>query len=1001
MDLNSEYSGDNGPTVSRAMSIATLNSDMEEPSSISYLDNVLRYEFQRAPEHAKEGSEGLNDASDKRTLLRSPSWRSLAQAEADEMAPTVWTADGLEKKPVAADKERGPIAQFCENLQNKRAWTAAYVFFTAYALFSIDIDALAGDKSSKVGIAICTTFVALAFLLELIVHGMGKEGYIYSAFFILDLVAFISLIPDTIIFQIANDDNAFVAGRSSRLTRMLRLFGRSARAARLNRFGRIARIAALMPKIQELQRYWVHQVEDQDATRVLEKKIYRIFCFLDEDMDSYISKSALRLCRDKLFDLARIENSKKTEWTSKLRMLADAAASARISVPRVRPSTEQSNGGQTPVSTIVTIGASQLHGSESALNDSLQNTLDIPKQDTTHLALAIPNGLNKSTRADSKPFPDQVEYIEFRDSLMNEPPLYEWLKNSVVRQLKRGQNVQALRQRNAEYIGVKVAMAILIIILVLSYVELLTEDTSLSWGFERLNAYVKLTIGAPEFNSTIPMAIRRQVITWGKQNEWGRPDRPLLYLDLQRQVYCNSLRPNGVSCSSPLSETTLWQQRKTLNEVDQDVSASPYRTSDLLLLRYPEFSQQDVDISAEELENQTEAVALFLNRVDTQASARDSIFTTWGVLLLIMGGITLLTRDLNYLSKNLLKPLVELSDEVESITRLQLAATTNADDENQPATSEIRLLRRRFNGMKTAIRSWGKYVPWPVVQLMMRKDAEANIEVSERQVTMFFSDIASFTTIVESIPPEKSLLMLSRYFQEMSKIVDQHGGIVVEFIGDAILCIYGAPVVNDKHATVAVMAAAEMLAAMTGINQWLTRRDLPKIAIRCGIHTGEVLVGNMGMQYRIKYGIVGDECSMPGRLEELNKTYGTQLLVSESTHSDMEIDGFVSRPIDFIRGSEETHDKESQQIFEVWKSNKKQSKAALEEKAADLYTEAVQHYRHKRFSEAKDGFTQAGKAMHKLTGTQDVASALMLKRCLSYMEKPPPDNWDGVWDRGN
>ncbi|CAK9058155.1 Adenylate cyclase 1 (ATP pyrophosphate-lyase 1) (Adenylyl cyclase 1) [Durusdinium trenchii] len=690
------------------------------------------------------------------------------------MAPTVWTADGLEKKPVAADRERGPIAQFCENLQNKRAWTAAYVFFTAYALFSIDIDALAGDKSSKVGIAICTTFVALAFLLELIVHGMGKEGYIYSAFFILDLVAFISLIPDTIIFQIANDDNAFVAGRSSRLTRMLRLFGRSARAARLNRFGRIARIAALMPKIQELQRYWVHQVEDQDATRVLEKKIYRIFCFLDEDMDSYISKSALRLCRDKLFDLARIENSKKTEWTSKLRMLADAAASARISVPR----------------------------------------------DTTHLALAIPNGLNKSTRpdlngfvgpcADSKPFPDQVEYIEFRDSLMNEPPLYEWLKNSVVRQLKRGQNVQALRQRNAEYIGVKVAMAILIIILVLSYVELLTEDTSLSWGFERLNAYVKLTIGTEAANQG-RSGWPQQVITWGKQNEWGRPDRPLLYLDLQRQVYCNSLRPNGVSCSSPLSETTLWQQRKTLNEVDQDVSASPYRTSDLLLLRYPEFSQQDVDISAEELENQTEAVALFLNRVDTQASARDSIFTTWGVLLLIMGGITLLTRDLNYLSKNLLKPLVELSDEVESITRLQLAATTNADDENQPATSEIRLLRRRFNGMKTAIRSWGKYVPWPVVQLMMRKDAEANIEVSERQVTMFFSDIASFTTIVESIPPEKSLLMLSRYFQEMSKIVDQHGGIVVEFIGDAILCIYGAPVVNDKHATVAVMAAVSLL----------------------------------------------------------------------------------------------------------------------------------------------------------------------------------------------
>lgn len=284
---------------------------------------------------------------------------------------------------------------------------------------------------------------------------------------------------------------------------------------------------------------------------------------------------------------------------------------------------------------------------------------------------------------------------------------------------------------------------------------------------------------------------------------------------------------------------------------------------------------------------------------------------------------------------------------------------------------------------------------------MMRKDAEANIEVSERKVTMFFSDIASFTTIVESMPPQKSLLLLSRYFQEMSKIVDQHGGIVVEFIGDAILCIYGAPVVNDKHPTVAVMAAVEMLAAMTGINQWLQRRGLPTISIRCGIHTGEVLVGNMGMQYRIKYGIVGDETSMPGRLEELNKTYGTQLLVSESTHSEMEIEGFVSRPIDFIRPSESAQERESQQIFEVWKSNKKPFKASLEEKATDIYAEGMQHYRHGRFSEAKDCFTTAGKAMHKLTGTQDTASALMLNRCTSYLETPPPENWDGVWDRNN
>ncbi|CAE7549731.1 cya1 [Symbiodinium natans] len=764
--------------------------------------------------------------------------------------------------------EKGPIQEFCEQLQNKRAWTGTYIFFTAYALFAIDIDAMVGDKSSRIGVAICTTLVAIAFLFELFVHCMGKRGYMTSAFFILDLVAFISLIPDTIIMQLANDGSAFVAGRSSRLTRMLRLFGRSARAARLNRFGRIARIAAFMPKLQELQRFWGHKVEEDDAARVLEKKIYRVFCFLDEDMDSWVAKSALETCKDKLFNMAHLEK-KKPEWASKLRMLA-AAAHVTTKVRRDDPSASPnaiSNGtgldSQTPA--------------DIATAPSIASTAkSLAKKDGAIL------GSQSLARGIEKPFQDQVDYPEFRDAIMSEPPLVQWLKNAVIRQLKRGNNMQAVRQRNAEYIGVKVAMAILFIIAILSYVEPLMEDTSLNYAFAAMNSFVAIKYGSPPVNTTIPDVVRRQVATWTLHEGWARPHRPLLYLDLQRKVYCNSLLgAHEKRCDAPLSEPLVWGATKRLDEVDIDVIASKHRQMDLLLMRYPDFD--DEDITAEDLENMTEAVALFLNRADTVATARDSIITTWVVLFLIVIGITLLTRDLTYLSKNLLKPLVELADEVESITRLQLAATATKSassqslEESQNVSSEIRLLRRRFDSMKTAIRSWGKYVPWPVVQLMMRKDAEANIEVSERKVTMFFSDIASFTTIVESLPPKSSLLLLSRYFQEMSKIVDAHGGIVVEFIGDAILCIYGAPVVNDSHATVAVRAAVEMLQAMSSINAWLERRELPRISIRCGVHTGKVLVGNMGMQSRIKYGIAtwrnirilsflrGSRCGRPRR----------------------------------------------------------------------------------------------------------------------------------------
>ncbi|CAE7224847.1 cya1 [Symbiodinium necroappetens] len=918
--------------IGRAVSIATQLSDHEEgqePPSISYLDNVLRYEFRRGGpgEDARAGTSIWNESETSRGLLRSQSWRSLAAAEAEEGTPTVWTAEGLEKQTEWSQEwDKGPIQEFCENLANKRSWTGTYVFFTAYALFAIDIDAMAGDKSSRIGVAIVTTLVAIAFLFELVVHCIGKKGYMTSAFFMLDLVAFISLIPDTILMQLATDGSAFVAGRSSRLTRMLRLFGRSARAARLNRFGRIARIAAFMPKIQELSRFWGHKVEDDDAARVLEKKLYRVFCFLDEDMDSWVAKSALDTCKDKLFQMAHLEK-KKSEWGSKLRMLAATttftSSKARKDDPHSSASNTTGLDSQTPADLA------------SSFASRPPSPRSLAKKDG-----AVIGSQTMARASDNKPYQDQVDYPEFRDAIMSEPPLVQWLKNAVIRQLKRGNNMQAVRQRNAEYIGVKVAMAILFIIAILSYVEPLMEDTSLNYGFVSMNSFVGLTTGSPAVNTTIPDVIRRQVATWTLHEGWARPERPLLYLDLQRKVYCNSLvGSNERRCDAPLSEALVWGQTKRLDEVDVDVISSEYRQMDLLLMRYPDFDNQD--ITAEDLEERTEAVALFLNRADTVATARDSIITTWVVLFLIVIGISLLTRDLTYLSKNLLKPLVELADEVESITRLQLAATNSATTHSlelaQNVSSEIRLLRRRFDSMKTAIRSWGKYVPWPVVQLMMRKDAEANIEVSERKVTMFFSDIASFTTIVESLPPKSSLLLLSRYFQEMSKIVDAHGGIVVEFIGDAILCIYGAPVVNDSHATVAVKAAVEMLHAVGSINAWLDRRELPRISIRCGVHTGKVLVGNMGMQSRIKYGIVGDECSMPGRLEELNKTYGTQLLVSETTHTDLDIEGFVSRPIDFIRRSADAE--ESEQIFEVWKANRRPSKASLEEKAADLYTE--------------------------------------------------------------
>jgi adenylate cyclase len=332
---------------------------------------------------------------------------------------------------------------------------------------------------------------------------------------------------------------------------------------------------------------------------------------------------------------------------------------------------------------------------------------------------------------------------------------------------------------------------------------------------------------------------------------------------------------------------------------------------------------------------------------------------------------------------------------MESIAQLQLAGVSNQDDVYIcDGTSEVRLIRRTFENMKKAIKSWGKYVPWPVVQLLLRANVEANLEVNELEVTVFFSDIASFTTIVEGIPPESSLLLLSRYFNDMSKIIDDHGGVVLEFIGDAILCVFGAPLNNPEHPTAAVKASLRMLSCLRRMNEWSKEKHLPEVNIRCGVHTGRVLVGNMGFHSRMKYGIVGEESHVPDKLEELNKTYGTSMLISAQTFAAMDRTCFVTRPVDYIRIVPTAG---SSLIYQVVDRHKRRREQHPLWPACDLHQQAMEHYRKREFQEAKQKFHKVGEIMASITGKEDGASALLAKRSDVYSRRPPPDDWDGVW----
>lgn len=269
---------------------------------------------------------------------------------------------------------------------------------------------------------------------------------------------------------------------------------------------------------------------------------------------------------------------------------------------------------------------------------------------------------------------------------------------------------------------------------------------------------------------------------------------------------------------------------------------------------------------------------------------------------------------------------------------------------------------------------------------------------------MFFSDIAGFTSIVEGLPPERSIVLLSRYFDDMWHIIRSCGGIVIEFIGDAILAVFGAPTPLEDAPKAGINAALKMLRGMRGINDFATQRGLPQVAIRAGVHTGVVLIGNIGFQQRLKYGIVGEETGIPAHLEEMNKHYGTKMLASAATVGRLDGREYVVRPVDLMRLR---HDETCcpDYLYEVlgYVGRDKQMPESYRKvaEACKLHRAAFEAYLARDFHRAQLTFRQVTDMMTEIKNAgEDGPSELMARRCQFYMESPPPESWDGVWDQG-
>lgn len=333
------------------------------------------------------------------------------------------------------------------------------------------------------------------------------------------------------------------------------------------------------------------------------------------------------------------------------------------------------------------------------------------------------------------------------------------------------------------------------------------------------------------------------------------------------------------------------------------------------------------------------------------------------LILLIIFGIIIY-----YLSKFISSPITNIANQVDRIK--------NFDFSEPPSIKsriwEIITLKESVKSMRSALRLFAKYVPNELVKAMMRsKDNDFEIMTERKDITIIFSDIENFTTVSEGLPTEKLITNLSLYFGIFSKIIHENEGTIDKYIGDSMMAFWNAPLNVLDHGEKACLAALEFLRA-THISS--DPNPLIRQKTRFGIHSGEVLVGNIGTEERLNYTVIGNAVNTASRLEKLNKIYGTSILISESTHEKIGL-RFITRPIDYIVVKGRTRGITIFELKGLKEKNQKISASEDEILLCEEFTKGFQAFQTGKTNEARNIFKTIREKF-----PEDIATQLYLEK---------------------
>lgn len=288
------------------------------------------------------------------------------------------------------------------------------------------------------------------------------------------------------------------------------------------------------------------------------------------------------------------------------------------------------------------------------------------------------------------------------------------------------------------------------------------------------------------------------------------------------------------------------------------------------------------------------------------------------------------------------------------------------------------------------------YLDRNVIDTLLERPDRLRLGGERRELTVLFCDIRNFTTLAEELPPEAIVEMLNEFFTTMTGVVFSTGGLVDKFVGDQIMAIWGAPLESADHAAKACAAALGMAKAFNELRtRWAELPSYPSdgsgaarpaksLTMNCGlgINTGPMVVGNIGSARRFSYTVIGDHVNVASRLEALNKTYGTQVLVGPATYAAAR-DRFRFREIDQVRV------KGRSQALTVYELLGRCEDPDLNLEWLATFAEGLEAYRRNDWAAAARAFAAA-----QTRNPYDACAKFYLSRVEQMAKNPNQEDWE-------